>query len=125
MTVFATVLKIDSMKKRMRKSTGMEEGCAKWMTNVRNERGKILVTVLTVSESTRSLQPMANGLVKRFERSQRKNSLLLHLDRKPCTVHERLPLLVYHISSSVRVGAFGAGLGSFFHLSFKHPCSFH
>ena len=114
MTVFATVLKIDSMKKRMRKSTGMEEGCAKWMTNVRNERGKILVTVLTVSESTRSLQPMANGLVKRFERSQRKNSLLLHLDREPCTVHERLPLLVYHISSSVRVGAFGAGLGSFF-----------
>ena len=95
MTVFATVLKIDSMKKRMRKSTGMEEGCAKWMTNVRNERGKILVTVLTVSESTRSLQPMANGLVKRFERSQRKNSLLLHLDREPCTVHERLPLLVY------------------------------
>ena len=81
MTVFATVLKIDSMKKRMRKSTGMEEGCAKWMTNVRNERGKILVTVLTVSESTRSLQPMANGLVKRFERRQRKNSLLLHLDR--------------------------------------------
>ena len=81
MTVFATVLKIDSMKKRMRKSTGMEEGCAKWITNVRNERGKILVTVFTVSESTRSLQPMANGLVKRFERRQRKNSLLLHLDR--------------------------------------------
>ena len=81
MTVFGTVLKIDSMKKRMRKSTAMEEGCAKWMTNVRNERGKILVTVFTVSESTRSLQPMANGLVKRFERRQRKNSLLLHLDR--------------------------------------------
>ena len=65
----------------MRKLTRMEEGCAKWMTNVRNERGKILVTVLTDSESTRSLQPMANGLVKRFERRQRKNSLLLHLDR--------------------------------------------
>ena len=81
MTVFATVLKIDSMKKRMRKSTGMEEGCAKWMTNVRNERGKILVTLFTVSESTRSLQPMANGLVKRFERRKRKTSLLLHLDR--------------------------------------------
>ena len=81
MTVFGTVLKIDSIKKRMRKLTGMEEGCAKWMTNVRNERGKILVTVLTDSESTRSLQPMANGLVKRFERRQRENSLLLHLDR--------------------------------------------
>lgn len=48
----------------------MEEGCAKWMTNVRNEWGKILVTVLTDSESIRSLQPMANGLVKSFERRQ-------------------------------------------------------
>ena len=28
--------------------------------------------------------------------------------------HQRLPLLVYHISSPVRLGAFGAGLGSFF-----------
>ena len=81
MTVFGTVLKIDSIKKRMRKLTGMEEGCAKWMTNVRNERGKILVTVLTDSESTRPLQPMANELVKRFEIRQRENSLLLHLDR--------------------------------------------
>ena len=79
MTVFSTVRKIDSIKKRMRKLTGMEEGCAKWMTNVRNEWGKILVTVLTDSESIRSLQPMANGLVTRFERRQRENSLLLHL----------------------------------------------
>ena len=59
----------------------MEEGCAKWMTNVRNEWGKILVTVLTDSETTRSLQPMTNGLVKSFERRQTENSLLLHLDR--------------------------------------------
>ena len=51
MTVFSTVRKIDSIKKRMRKLTGMEKGWAKWMTNVRNERGKILVTFLTDSES--------------------------------------------------------------------------
>ena len=110
MTVFGTVLKIDSIKKRMRKLTWMEEGCAKWMTNVRNERGKILVTVLTDSESTRSLQPMANGLVKRFGIRQRENS-------SPSlgqSLYQRLPLLVYHIASSVRVGASGAGLGSFF-----------
>ena len=81
MTVFSTVRKIDSIKKRTRKSTGMEEGCAKWMTNVRNEWDKILVTVLTDSETTRSLQPMTNGLVKSFERRQKENSLLLHLDR--------------------------------------------
>ena len=110
MTVFGTVLKIDSIKKRMRKLTGMEEGCAKWMTNVRNERGKILLTVLTDSESTRSLQPMANGLVKGFEIRQRETS------SPPLgqSLYQRLPLMVYHISSSVRVGAFCAGLGSFF-----------
>ena len=110
MTVFGTVLKIDSIKKRMRKLTWMEEGCAKWMTNVRNERGKILVTVLTDSESTRSLQPLANGLVKRFGIRQRENS-------SPSlgqSLYQRLPLRVYHIASSVRVGAFGAGFGSFF-----------
>ena len=67
MAVFGTVLKTDSIKYRMRKLKGMEVGCAKWMTNVRNERGKILVTVLTDSESTRSLQPMENGLVKSFQ----------------------------------------------------------
>ena len=110
MTVFSTVRKIDSIKKRMRKLTGMEKGWAKWMTNVRNEWGKILVTVLTDSESTRSLQPMANGLVKRFGIRQRENS-------SPSlgqSLYQRLPLLVYHIASSVRVGAFRAGLGSFF-----------
>ena len=52
----------------------VDDKCQKW-------EGKILVTLLTDSESTRSLQPMANGLVKRFERRQRENSLLLHLDR--------------------------------------------
>ena len=83
----------------------MEEGCAKWMTNVRNERGKILATDLTYSESTHSLQPVANGLVKRFGIRQRETS-------SP-PLGQSL-YLVYHISSSVRVGAFGAGLGSFF-----------
>ena len=92
----------------------MEEGCVKWMTNVRNERGKILATDLTDSESTRSLQPVVNGLVKRFGMRQRETSSPPLGQSQYQRLHQRLLLLAYHISSSVRVGAFGAGLGSFF-----------
>ena len=42
-----TVKTVTRMRKRMRKLKGKELGCAKWMTNIRNERGKILVTVLS------------------------------------------------------------------------------
>lgn len=43
------------------------------MTNVRNKRAD--------SESTLSLQPRANGLIKSFDRRQTVNPLLLYLDR--------------------------------------------
>ena len=51
---------------------------------------------------------------KTFWEKTKKKLLSPPLGQSPHTVHERLPLLVYHISSSVRVGALGAGLGSFF-----------
>ena len=73
MTVFGTVLKIDSIKNRTKKLKGIKAGLAKWMTNVRNKRAD--------SESTLSLQPRANGLIKSFERRQTENPLLLYLDR--------------------------------------------
>ena len=47
------------------------------MTNVRNKRAD--------SESTLSLQPRANGLIKSFERRQTENPLLLYLDRDCCS----------------------------------------
>lgn len=84
-SVFGTVLKIDSTKKMTRKLQGKEAGSAKWMTNVGNERGEILVSVLTASESTLSLQPMADGLVQRFEKANQPPPLLLYSDRDCCS----------------------------------------
>lgn len=49
-----------------KKLPGVEAVSANWVTNVGNEKGEIVVSVVTASESTSSLKPMADGLVKRF-----------------------------------------------------------
>ena len=53
----------------------MEEGCAKWMTNVRNERGKILATDLTDSESTRFPSACGKWTGKTFWDKTKRNLL--------------------------------------------------
>ena len=60
--VFGNVLKIDSCKKPQ----GTAAGSASWCTNVRNERGKVLISVLTESEGLEGLHPMATGLIQMF-----------------------------------------------------------
>ena len=62
-TIFGTVLKIYSTKKVCKKLQGMAAG---WCTNVGNERGEVLVLVLTKSEGLEGLCPMAVGLIERF-----------------------------------------------------------
>ena len=65
-TIFGSVLKIDSTKKVCKKLQGSAAGSASWCTNVGNERGEALVSVLTESEGLEGLKSMADGLVKRF-----------------------------------------------------------
>lgn len=65
-SVYGTILKVDSTKKVV-KVSGVEAESANWATNIGNERGEIMISVLTAPESTSSLKPMANGLVKWFE----------------------------------------------------------
>ena len=64
--IFGSVLKIDSTKKACKKPQGSAAGNASWCTNVGNERGEVLVSVLTESEGLEGLQSMANGLIQRF-----------------------------------------------------------
>ena len=64
--IFGSVLKIDSTKKVCKKLQGSAAGSASWCTNVGNERGEVLVSVLTESEGLEGLQSMADGLVQRF-----------------------------------------------------------
>lgn len=56
---------MDSTKKIVKKLAGHSTGTAAWATNVANERGQILVSLLTASEGV-GLQPMAASLMKRY-----------------------------------------------------------
>ncbi|ESO96259.1 hypothetical protein LOTGIDRAFT_176615, partial [Lottia gigantea] len=49
-----------------------------------NERGEILMSVLTTSESVDSLREMAEGLMSRFENSQKDLPKCLYTDRECC-----------------------------------------
>ena len=64
--IFGSVLKIDSTKMVCKKLQGLAAGSASWCTNVGNERGELLVSVLTESEGMEGLRPMAFGLIERF-----------------------------------------------------------
>ena len=65
-SVYGNTLKIDSTKKVCKKLQGAAAGTATWVTNVGNERGEILISVVTESEGLLALKPMAEGLMKRL-----------------------------------------------------------
>jgi len=64
--VFGLVLKIDSTKKVCGKLQGTAVRSASWCTNISNERGEVLISVLTESEGLEGLHPMAMGLIRRL-----------------------------------------------------------
>ena len=59
------IIKMDSIKKIVKKLAGHSCGTSSWATNIGNEMGPVLVSVLTTSEGV-GLAPMANGLMKRY-----------------------------------------------------------
>ena len=63
--VYGQIIKIDSTKKVCRKLMGAAAGTAMWQMNVRNEKGEVLISVVMDSEVLVSLQPMADGLMRR------------------------------------------------------------
>ena len=56
-------------KKVVKKLQGAVAGTATWVTNVGNEQGEVLISVVTVSEGLLSLKSMADGLMKRLVHS--------------------------------------------------------
>lgn len=65
-STYRSILKIDSTKKICKKLQGCDAGTASWMTNVGNERGEVLLSVLTTSESVESMKNLADGLTARY-----------------------------------------------------------
>ncbi|XP_066289153.1 uncharacterized protein [Branchiostoma lanceolatum] len=87
MSVFGKVLKLDSTKKICKKLSGEGKGTAEWCTNVGNERGQILTSVLTCEESVEKLGPMSAGLMSRYRKAGEATPQVMYVDRGCCAAY--------------------------------------
>ena len=85
-SIFGKVLKLDSTKKIVRKRSGHAAGTASWSTNVGNEYGQVLMSVLTAAEGS-GLGPMIAGLVKRYSDAGVEPPRVLYVDKGCCNDH--------------------------------------
>ncbi|XP_061753808.1 uncharacterized protein LOC133551273 isoform X2 [Nerophis ophidion] len=82
-STFGSILKMDSTKKMTKKLAGEAAGTAAWVTNVGNELGQVLMSVLTVAEGD-GLLAMAQGLMRRYREAGRDPPHVLYVDRDCC-----------------------------------------
>lgn len=68
----------------VKKLAGATAGTAAWVTNVGNEHGQVLMSVLT-SHKGQGLLPMTTGLVRRYEAAGVAPPTLLYVDRDCCS----------------------------------------
>lgn len=80
---YGRILKMDSTKKVARKLAGRSYGTATWATNVGNEHGQVIMSVLTASEGF-GLGPMIEGLIKRYRVAGVAPPEILYVDRDCC-----------------------------------------
>ncbi|XP_038072943.1 uncharacterized protein LOC119741264 [Patiria miniata] len=92
-SVFGNVLKMDSTKKIVKKLAGTGARTASWATNVGNEFGQVLISVMTASEGHAGLKPMVTGLVERYRSSGMTPPQLLYVDRDCCGSQSHLRTL--------------------------------
>ena len=57
------------------------------MTNVGNEKGEVLLSFLTTSESVKSMKSVADGLTARYREAQQPPPQVLYTDRNCCAPH--------------------------------------
>ena len=84
-SIYGNILKIDSTKKICKKLQGAAANTATWTTNIGNERGEVLQSVLTSSEGIVDLQRLAEGLMDRYEKAGQDPPALLYTDRDCCS----------------------------------------
>ncbi|KZS02231.1 Uncharacterized protein APZ42_000804, partial [Daphnia magna] len=80
-SIYGTIIKIDSTKKITRKLQEQWANTASWCTNVGNERGEMLVSLLTTSERISNLGRMADGMMNRFSNAGQPHPMVLYTDR--------------------------------------------
>ena len=84
-SVYGSILKIDSTKKICKKLQGASANTASWATNISNEKGEVLISVLTESEGEEALKPMVDGLMHRYQKAAVQPPTLLYTDRDCCS----------------------------------------
>ncbi|XP_058490578.1 uncharacterized protein LOC131462991 [Solea solea] len=82
-SLFGQVLKMDSTKKIVRKLAREARSTAAWATNIGNEHGHVIMSVLTASEGW-GLMKMAEGLVRRYKDAEVPPPEILYVDRDCC-----------------------------------------
>ncbi|KAH3735329.1 hypothetical protein DPMN_041820 [Dreissena polymorpha] len=82
-SVFGRILKLDSTKKVVKKLAGRPAKTALWCSNVGNEHGQILTSVMTSSEG-HGLTPMLVGIINRYTKAEIPSPEILYLDRDCC-----------------------------------------
>ncbi|ELU11022.1 hypothetical protein CAPTEDRAFT_185707 [Capitella teleta] len=92
-STYGSILKLDSTKKIIKKMAGKFAGSASWVANVGNERGEVLMSVLTASEG-QGLKAMAQGLVKRYRDADEAPPSAIYVDRDCCCLAEDRQLLI-------------------------------
>ena len=93
-SVFGTIFKIDSTKKAVKKLLGSAVNSASWATNIENERGEVLISVLTELESVESLSNMAIGLMDHYVKASVDSPILLYTDRACCSQQGKFKICV-------------------------------
>ena len=78
----------------VKKLQGAASGSATWVTNIENERGEVLMSVVTQSEGAPGLQKMAEGLMMRYESAGQTPLCLLYTDRDCCSQRSETLFLV-------------------------------
>ena len=82
-SVFGRILKIDATKKVVKKLAGGPAKTALWCTNVGNEHGQILNSVMTTVEG-HGITPMLVGIINRYTNAQEKPPEIIYIDRDCC-----------------------------------------
>ena len=84
-SIYGKVLKINSTKKITKKLQEAAANIAAWATNVGNEKGETVISVLTSSEDLSSLKPLADGLVRRYATAGVEPPVVMYMDRDCCS----------------------------------------
>ncbi|XP_078657398.1 uncharacterized protein LOC144903286 isoform X1 [Branchiostoma floridae x Branchiostoma belcheri] len=91
-STYGRVLKLDSTKKVTKKLAGDVACSASWMTNISNETGEVLNSVLTTGEGA-GLQEVCQGIVRRYSTASEPPPDVIYVDRDCCSQTGDPPVL--------------------------------